>query len=370
MIINQLLNKELRLLIKEPIFETMEFKKVIKPFTNIWQVIGAMTLMNLTFLFIFWRAAFSSWESFGISLIWGTTVWVTQAVGNSAVFHYLDLKLPWRNGMLKRAIANIIGVGTYSATAYLIVQFIMFSIFYSDTSITEIWNQSIQSTPITVTISFSISFLLTLIGFGKAMIETEVEKEKLQTEMMRYKYESLRNQINPHFLFNSFNVLSELVYEDQKLAVKFIHQLSDLYRYVLDVKDKELIPLKDELKFIDAFSFLLKIRFENRVEFHIEVNHTEDEFIVPMALQLLIENCIKHNEATSNNPLIIRVTREVDCIKVSNNLQPKQTEESSTKIGLHNLKERYAFFDTKEIIVKETENEYSVCIPILKVSDK
>ncbi len=348
----------------------MTFKAVIAPFKNIWQVIGAMFLLNLFSSYFFWSDVISSWEYFITGSIWGTTIWTTQAVGHSAIFKYLDEIQPWKKGLVKRGILSIIGVGTYAILAYAIVQSTMYLLFVDDFTITELWTNILNSSFTTVKIAYGVSFVLTFFGFARAMISMELEKEKLQTEMMTYKYESLRNQINPHFLFNSFNVLSELVYEDQKLAVKFIHQLSDLYRYVLDAKDKELISLKEELKFIESFTFLLKTRFENRVEFNIDVLCKEDDFIIPMALQLLVENCIKHNEALSNSPLIITIIKENDYIKVTNNLQPKQTKEPSTKIGLSNLKERYEYFNDKKIKVSETESEYSVCIPVLKVSDK
>ena len=322
--------------------------------------------MNTVFQLFFWKDAFNSWENFLIGTVWGSTIWLTQALGNSTIFHLLDKKFPWRNGLILRSVLTIISVGTYSAVAYLLVQICMHWLFTPDFNFSQVLGWALESTWLTLSISFSISFILTFVGFAKAMVSTEVEKERLQTEMMTYKYESLRNQVNPHFLFNSFNVLSELVYEDQGLAVKFIRQLSDLYRYVLDSKDKDLVPVAEELKFIDSFTFLLKTRFENRVSFNIDLPTNENEFIIPMALQLLIENCIKHNEATTKNPLIISVVRKNQRIVVTNNLQRKLTPPPSTKIGLENLKERYAYFDDKAIEVNETENKYSVCIPILE----
>lgn len=346
----------------------MTFKTVIHPFKNIWQVIGVMFLLNIASSYFFWPQVISSWEFFIQGSIWGTTIWTTQSVGNSAIFKWLDEKLPWRNGILKRAIVNTFAVGVYSASAFALVQSVMFSIYVDDFTFANLWNEIEVSTIMTVKISFIISFVLSVIGFVRAMVSMEIEKEKMHTEMMSYKYESLRNQINPHFLFNSFNVLSELVYEDQKLAVKFIHQLSDLYRYVLDAKDKDLVPLAEELKFIESFTFLLKTRFENRVEFILDLQPKENDYIVPMALQLLIENCIKHNEALSSNPLKIVVKSEGNRLITTNNLQRKKHQEASTKIGLSNLKERYAYFGETEIIVSETENEFSVSIPILKSS--
>ena len=347
----------------------MTFQDIIKPFKNIWQVIGVMLITNTLSMFFFWRNAFNNWESFGIATIWGTTIWVTLSVGNSYIFNFLNEKYPWRRGLAKRAVLTTVLVGLYSSSAYLIIQVFMYSLFFKDVTVMDVVTSTFNSIWITLSIAFSISLVLTFIGFAKALVKNEIENERLQTEMMSYKYESLRNQINPHFLFNSFNVLSELVYENQDLAVKFIRQLSDLYRYVLDSKDKDLVTLKDELELIKSFTFLLKTRFENRVEFNIEIKPQENESIVPMALQLLIENCIKHNEATTKNPLLIYVVRHKNSIKVSNNLQPKKAPESSTQIGLKNLTERYAYFDNQPIEVKQTDTDFSVCIPILNIEN-
>lgn len=343
----------------------MKLQSVIKPFKNIWQVIIAMTLLDAVFLHFFWPQSYDSISAFIIANVWGTVIWITQGVGNSAVFHYLDEKLPWREGMLKRALANIAGIGLYSSVAYLAVQTMMYLLFVPNFNWMEMWEQSIQSTKITLSISFTISFILTFIGFGRNMIEMEVEKERLQTEMIRYKYDSLKSQINPHFLFNSFNVLTELVYEDPKLAEKFIRQLSDLYRYVLDAKDVELIALKKEYQFMESFTFLLKTRFENRVQFEFDLPFSENEMVIPMSLQLLIENSIKHNQATTQSPLIISITRKKNRIYVKNNLQLKVTPVASFKIGLTNLQERYAYFTDESVDFNESNNFYTVSIPIL-----
>lgn len=343
----------------------MKLTAVIKPFKNIWQVFIVMTLLDFVFLHFCWPQSYNSVGSFVVANIWGTTIWVTQAVGNSAVFHYLDEKLPWRDGMLKRALANIVGIAIYSTLAYFVVQVIMFTIFVPEVTWSEMVSQTLESTKITLSISFAISFLLTFIGFGKNMITMEVEKERLQTEMIRYKYDSLKSQINPHFLFNSFNVLTELVYEDQKLAEKFIRQLSDLYRYVLDAKEVELIALEKEVEFIESFTFLLKTRFENRVQFELEVPFFASEMVIPMSLQLLIENCIKHNQATTKKPLVVKIFRTGNVVTVENNWQPKTTPVESHKIGLTNLMERYAYFTEEKVIVTQNEESFIVSIPII-----
>ncbi len=324
-----------------------------------------MTLLDFIFLHYLFPDAYDNVRSFIVANIWGTSIWVTQSLGNSSVFHFLDDKLPWRKGLLKRAIANIIGIGLYSTIAFLIVQVIMYSLFLPHVNWAQIWEQSLEATKITLTISFSISFILTFVGFGKNMIAMEVEKERLQTEMIRYKYESLKSHINPHFLFNSFNVLTELVYEDQKLAEKFIRQLSELYRYVLHAKDVELISLEKEFQFIESFTFLLKTRFENRVQFEIDLPYSDNEMVIPMSIQLLIENCIKHNQATSHSPLVVKVSIQDHFVVVENNKQAMLTSIESFKIGLSNLKEQYAYFTDHQVAFFESDKIFRVSIPII-----
>jgi len=188
--------------------------------------------------------------------------------------------------------------------------------------------------------------------------------------MLNYKYESLRNQINPHFLFNSLNVLSDLVYDNQKIAVKFIQQMSDLFRYVLDSRDKELVPLSDELEFIQSFTFLLKTRFEDKLIIENNVEAKAEDYIVPMTLQLLIENAVKHNEVSEAFPLRISIRRNNDYLEVENALQPKSAGDDSKKTGLKNIVQQFAFFSDRPIEIIKGDENFLVRIPILKSLEK
>jgi two-component system, LytTR family, sensor kinase len=185
--------------------------------------------------------------------------------------------------------------------------------------------------------------------------------------MLMYKYESLQNQINPHFLFNSFNVLSDLVYEDQGKAVDFIKQLSQLFRYVLDSRDRELVPIREELEFIRAYCYLLKTRFEKKLSIQVEVEAGIYELIVPMTLQLLVENCVKHNEISEAQPLRIQIVRNGGYLIVENNLQPKAAGEHSKKTGLSNIKQQYSYFTDQELVVSKGEETFSVKVPVVKM---
>ena len=156
------------------------------------------------------------------------------------------------------------------------------------------------------------------------------------------------------------------MYADQKMAVKFINQLSELFRYVLDNRDKELVSLQEELDFIDSFIYLLKTRFDNKLNIQIDVKPQPDELIVPMALQMLVENAVKHNEVSDAHPLQVTIRKQNGFIEVANNLQPKPIGEDSKKTGLKNITQQYAFFTQQEIQIIPSSSEFIVRIPIIK----
>src|SRR5690606_13428064 len=186
--------------------------------------------------------------------------------------------------------------------------------------------------------------VIAAIEFFKNWKLSYLKQERLKAEMMAYQYEALHNQLNPHFLFNSFNVLSSLVFESQELAVRFIDQLSDLYTRVLDGRNKQLIPLADELEFIQSYSFLLKTRFEDKLDISIDVDAQDDERIAPMVLQLLIENAVKHNRISKDEPLCITIQKKDKAVEVSNPLRLKRAGDESKGTGLQNIRQRYKFF--------------------------
>ncbi|MEP4535037.1 MAG: histidine kinase [Cyclobacteriaceae bacterium] len=195
--------------------------------------------------------------------------------------------------------------------------------------------------------------------------QAAVEVEKFKNESLKSQYESLKNQVNPHFLFNSLNALSSLVYDDQAKAVDFIRRLSKVYRYVLDNKDKELVSLEEEIAFLEDYTFLQKIRFEDNLQIQIEKTSTEG-MVPPIAIQILMENAIKHNIVSENKPLTVKIKIDQDKCVVSNNVQEK-LHKDSTGIGLSNLKSRYAYLSDQEVKVEKTEEAFTVTLPILKI---
>ena len=200
--------------------------------------------------------------------------------------------------------------------------------------------------------------------------QAQLEKEQYKKDAIQAQLHGLRAQVNPHFLFNSLNSLIYLIPENQKKAVHFVQKLSNVYRYILDTRDTELIPLREELQFLEAFRFLLEVRFEEnlRVELAIEEDRL-DHLILPLSLQLLFENAIKHNIISDAQPLTISVTTKGDFLEMRNKLQKKITPLESTGTGLENVRRRYLFFTPKEIEVIETQEAFIVRLPLLKAVD-
>ncbi len=170
--------------------------------------------------------------------------------------------------------------------------------------------------------------------------------------------------MNPHFLFNSLNALSSLVYEDQDKAVEFIRKLAQVYRYVLDKKEEEVVPIADEVSFLENFVFLQKIRFGDNLEFKLSLRN-EVGYLPPLALQLLVENAIKHNVISDSHKLTVEVEIDQEYCVVSNNIKEKLAKDS-TGIGLTNLRERYKYLSGKKIILLNNESKFEVKIPILE----
>jgi len=339
-----------------------------KPF-SLFRFLMANVVLSFVFIFTMMSGALQDWKDFGIGFLWAFSISITQWGGIQLILGYIDQKISWIETPVKKVFVQILTFLAYSVGAFILVQFFNFYV-WRGYSPAESWPWIIQSIPYTLLISFVISLIFTAIGFFFAWKRSFQQAEKLKVEMLAYKYESLRNQINPHFLFNSLNVLSDLVYDDQALAVKFIRQLSDLFRYVLDSRDKELVPLSEELDFIRSFTFLLKTRFEEKLKIEIDVQANPEDYIVPMSLQLLIENAVKHNEVSEAFPLLISIRKSGDFLEVENNLQPKSEGDDSKKTGLKNITQQFAFFSEKPIKIITTDERYLVRVPILKALQK
>ena len=191
-------------------------------------------------------------------------------------------------------------------------------------------------------------------------------EQKLREEKLIFQNETLKNQVNPHFLFNSLNTLSSLIITHPDVAERFIIRLSSIYRYILENSQKDRVSLKDELEFISKYHDLHKVRDEDKILLIINTPNAEKYNILPVSLQILIENAIKHNMATRESPLTISIYLEDEYVVVKNNLQKMSVQLKSTMIGLKNLAERVRLITGRDLIIDEKNNFFTVKIPLLK----
>jgi hypothetical protein len=196
--------------------------------------------------------------------------------------------------------------------------------------------------------------------------QNKLKAQKIIAGTANAKFESLKNQIDPHFLFNSLNVLSALIEENPANAQRFTTSLSKIYRYVLEQKDKELVSVQEELEFAKTYMNLLKMRFESSISFELPENSEQSEAkVVPLSLQLLLENGIKHNVVSEQKPLHIKIFEKDNFLIVQNDLQKKAVLQDGQGVGLQNIISRYAILTDRKVIVQQSNTVFSVHLPIL-----
>lgn len=292
-----------------------------------------------------------------------SSVWITMWFGHEFIIRSLDRRVDWIKQPLKRLALGLIAMVVYTvAMIRLLIEVFEYTLnMYfgdiDDTIYSSMW------------ITFTVTLIMTSRSFHLKWRQAAIDAERLKREGVAAKYESLKNQVNPHFLFNSFNVLSNLVYEDQEKAVKFIKQLSEVYRYVLETRDKEMVSLEDELKFLRSYVYLQQIRFGDKLRIDV-FSGIPNAAVAPLALQMLVENAIKHNVVSEEDPLKVEVFAEDGYILVRNNLQKKAfVGDSQVKVGLDNIRRRYEFLSEKKVEVVEDEQYFTVKLPVLLNTD-
>ncbi len=215
-------------------------------------------------------------------------------------------------------------------------------------------------------ITFVVSLIFHVFFLYNKLQENKFNEQKIIAGNANAQFESLKNQIDPHFLFNSLNVLSSLIEENTENAQRFTTSLSKIYRYVLEQKDKELVPLKEELDFAKTYMKLLTMRFENSLTYTLPESFIDENAkVVPLSLQLLLENTVKHNIVSDQQPLHISIMLEGDYIVVSNNLQTKEVLGSGKGVGLKNIINRYAIITERQVKIEKNDLTFNAKIPIL-----
>lgn len=284
--------------------------------------------------------------------------------GNTYIDRQLEKRYSWLVHPKQRILVQFVLSLFFSAiTLFVMMNFIHFTKFGD----LRLFNRSIRQMFVpAIIITFLALMIYISIQFFKAWQQSLVEVEKYKTASATAQLENLKNQLNPHFLFNNLSVLSSLVYQDQDKAVDFINELSKVYRYVLENKSAELVRLEEELAFLDHYIYLLKIRFGTNVSFNIQIDkRTESYYLPPMCLQMLVENTIQHNETSQANPLKVNIYTENNCLIVTNPIQPRSDKAQSSQTGLKNMQVRYQFFTDAPIEMIRTDKTFTVVLPLI-----
>ncbi len=309
---------------------------------------------------------FDSFNDFAISFGVMQLYSFVLMYSNITFFGYLEKRKWNRNEAIKRVVIGIIGSVIITIVGLFFLNLVT-DVLINGQSLDEfIAEERIQNYQFGLWITLTILIIFHFIYFYTKYQKKKVRESQIVAKTESAKFESLKNQLDPHFLFNSLNVLTSLIGENPNQAEKFTTKLSKVYRYVLEQKDKDLIPLEEELRFAKSYMDLLKMRFEDGIHFSIPETVSNSELkIVPLSLQLLLENAVKHNKITSDNPLEIRIFEENGYLSIENNISPKTSLEKSTKVGLKNINQRYSLITNTKVEITNDSKIFKVKLPLL-----
>ncbi len=301
-------------------------------------------------------------EQFLISLMFTTIYWN----GAYLIFMMYRGMYPDINQTARRLILTII-----TLTAFMIVGGIPVRLLADFIDLHELrdWRVVLEHAPYSLLAALVVGSLYENAFFFDKWKSTIKQNEELKNQQVRTQFEVLQNQMSPHFLFNSLNALTTLIAESQDLAIEFTVKLSEVYRYILQTKDKELVKLSEELEFVRAYLFLLQMRYPDNLQCHFSVDdESQEQYIPPLTLQMLVENAVKHNVVSKSSPLTVEIYTENGLsVIVKNNLQRKNTLEKSTKTGLANIRKRYEFLGNRDIDIITTAQNFMVAVPLIRL---
>ena len=328
---------------------------------NLLKKLGIAIAITLFFKIVFFRIE----EFFGLDLLFILAIVIIIWKGNEAINKGLNSKYSWIENAKKRMIIQSVLSVQFTSIALFPVMYLLHQLRFGDGQIVN--RKMVEIFP--PALIFTFALLAVKIGseFYGALKNSLLETEKYKTESANAQLQNLKNQLNPHFLFNNLSVLTSLVYKNQDKAADFINELAKVYRYVLDTKNSELVSLNEELQFINHYFYLQKIRFEDSISFEINIEESKkSDYLLPMCLQMLVENTIQHNETSQAHPLIVLIYTENDSLVIENPILSRSNISESTKTGIKNIEQRYLFFTDKKVIVSNNGKIFKVILPLIQ----
>ena|ERR1035437_7793677 len=298
--------------------------------------------------------------------IYGVLIGITMSLGHSYKGKYIDRRLSWLHSPLKSAIISFVTGTMLTVILMTIINVVLFYIMHIFP-----FTQFEEFNWISLKIAFVIYLILAFISYtGVFYIKWKnlaVEQEKQKTEALRLRFEALRNHVNPHFLFNSLNTLTHLIEIDKDKAIAFTNHLSETYRYILETKDKDLISLNEEMAFVESYLQLQSIRYGKLVQIKNSIIRDNRYQVIPVSVQMLIENIFKHTIISKESIITIELYIENDSLFVKNNLNPKPNSDERTQTGLANIRARYEYLSNRHCQFGEQGGSFVVALPLIQI---
>ncbi|MGO3184048.1 MAG: 2TM domain-containing protein [Aequorivita sp.] len=309
---------------------------------------------------------FDNFRQLLVSFLYNQLYSITLYMVNARYFGFLLKIFPNQAFKAKNLLKALVGGIVITVLSLFLIRVFIQVVFEGRNFLEFISSEKIEFYYITFVISMVITAIFYTVHYYRNKQQTIVTEQKIIAGTASAQFDALKNQLDPHFLFNSLNVLTSLIEENPEAATRFTTSLSKVYRYVLEQKNKELVTLEEELKFAKLYMSLLEVRFEDSIVFTIP-SHLEDSQakVVPLSLQLLLENAVKHNQVLPSKKLHITISEEKGNLVITNNSQPKKVLKESTGVGLRNIRDRYAILTKRPVIVDQNEKEFRITIPIL-----
>lgn len=320
--------------------------------------------ISIFIAFLFKILFFKTDEFFDFDLIYITGIVFILWEGNLLIDKWLNNRYKWLENPKKRLIIQAISSTIFTTIILFDLMFIIHQIKFSDG---EIIKRKMQETFIPA-VFFTYILLTIAVGsqFFKAWKQSLVDVEKYKTESANAQLQNLKHQLNPHFLFNNLSVLTSLVHKNQDKAVDFINELSKVYRYVLDNKSYELVSLQEELNFLEHYIYLLKIRFDSGISFIFNIDDKlKSANLLPMCLQMLVENTIQHNEISQEYPLQVSIYTYNNTLVVENPVHPRSGNIEGTNTGFKNIQSRYSYFTDEKVEIFNDGKIFKVVLPLI-----
>lgn len=311
------------------------------------------------------HASFTNWQikgSYLYTILIAFIIYQGTRYLQFTLRHYFD----WLNKPVQKVVALVLVIPFYTIPVSVLMLVGWYNIFMNgvvDWTIVKI------STLIILVAVFFLVHVYETVFLVQQTGDDQLKKEQLERMRVEAELDALKNQIDPHFIFNSLNTLSHLIEDKPHRARQFNDNLADVYRYILQNKKRDLVLLSEELEFLNGYYSLLKIRFEDAVQLKVLLDEvrTDEYLLPPISLQILMENAIKHNEFTDQNPLLVTLAFQDQMLVFRNQRRQKLTRKPTSKIGLQNLDERYRLLTRQSVKVIDTEQQFIVYLPILKI---